>query len=327
MARYLEMFFRYWLRFAVILILLPVPASIATLVYFRTFQATTNLWVQDPTYFGSDVNVIGSNSVPGWNQYLTPAQNETDDMTQYLQTTSFLDSIGAELEKSGVGTPGERSKLIYSIPKYLHTTPNGSHLVTMTFSCDKAAYCTAVLAATITVFQDRLAEALKAQEQLSTTFLQRQLVTAQTKYDNSQSALETYLRAHPGVSVADPGSVTAYPELDRLVTQESQDRDKVAQLQSQLAQAQYTFAAADSFIKTNTQVVDTPRITAGGLLGDGSSLRRAAIVWIVAVGIAAAYLVLLVWLDKTARDTRELTSRLSVPVLATVPLLTSKERF
>ncbi len=324
MARYLEMFFRYWLRFAVILFLLPVPASIATLVYFRTFQATTNLWVQDPTYFGSDVNVIGSNSVPGWNQYLTPAQNETDDLNQYLQTTSFLDSVGAELERNGVANPSERTKLIYSIPKNLHTTPNGSHLVTMTFSCDKAAYCTAVLSATITVFQDRLAEALKAQEQLSTTFLQSQLVTAQKKYDDSQTVLENYLRAHPGLAVADS---TLYPELDRLVTQENQDRDKVAQLQSQLAQAQYTFAAADSFIKTNTQVVDTARITAGGLLGDGSSVRRAAVVWIVAVGIAAAYLVLLVWLDKTARDVRELVSRLSVPVLATVPLLTSKERF
>src|SRR5260370_37888619 len=135
MAGYLEMFFRYWLRFAVILFLLPVPASIATLVYFRTFQATTNLWVQDPTYFGSDVNVIGSNSVPGWNQYLTPAQNETDDLNQYLQTTSFLDSVGAELERNGVANPTGRTKLIHPIPNELHTTPNHAQLVTVAFSC------------------------------------------------------------------------------------------------------------------------------------------------------------------------------------------------
>src|SRR5260370_7574218 len=132
MARSLEMFFGYWLRFAVILFLLPVPASIATLVYFRTFQATTNLWVQDPTYFGSDVNVIGSNSVPGWNQYLTPAQNETDDLNQYLQTTSFLDSVGAELERNGVANPTQRKKLTYSIPNNLHPTPTCPSLATLT---------------------------------------------------------------------------------------------------------------------------------------------------------------------------------------------------
>jgi hypothetical protein len=35
----------------------------------------------------------------------------------------------------------------------------------------------------------------------------------------------------------------------------------------------------------------------------------------------------MVWIDQTARESKELTSRLSVPVLATVPLLTAKEKF
>jgi hypothetical protein len=43
--------------------------------------------------------------------------------------------------------------------------------------------------------------------------------------------------------------------------------------------------------------------------------------------VAAAYLVLLVWIDQTDRDTKELVSRLSVPVLATVPRLAAKEKF
>jgi capsular polysaccharide biosynthesis protein len=54
-------------------------------------------------------------------------------------------------------------------------------------------------------------------------------------------------------------------------------------------------------------------------------LKKAAVVWLAAIGIAAGYLALLVWMDKSARDSRELVSRLSVPVLATVPLLTAKE--
>jgi capsular polysaccharide biosynthesis protein len=50
-------------------------------------------------------------------------------------------------------------------------------------------------------------------------------------------------------------------------------------------------------------------------------------VWLAAAGIAAAYLVILVWIDQTARDSKELINRLSLPVLATVPRLAAKEKF
>jgi hypothetical protein len=323
MARYIDTLFRYWIRFAVILVLLPVPVSVGTLIYFRTVQASTDIWVGDPTYMGSNVN---SNTVSGWNQYLTPAQNETDELDQYLQTKSFLDAVGDQLATLGVNDARERDKLTNSIPKNLHVVPNGSHLLTLNFSCDHAAYCTAVLNATITVFQDRLTEALKSQEDLSTSFLQGQLTTSQKRAADSEAALEAYLNAHPGLAVSLSGQ-SGLPELDRLVTQAQQDRDQVIQLQNQLGQAQFTFAAADRFIQNSTKVVDPPRITAGGLLGDGSSLKRAAIVWLAAAGVAAVYLALLVWTDKTARETGELVHRLSVPVLATVPRLSAKESF
>jgi hypothetical protein len=182
-----------------------------------------------------------------------------------------------------------------------------------------------VLSATIVAFQARLTEGLKAQEQLSTSFLQSQLATALQHAADSEQALQKYRAAHPGVLVA--AGQSGYPELDRLAAQAQQDRDQVTQLQSQLGQAEFIFAAADRFIQNSTKVVDAPRITAGGLMGDGSSVKRAAVVWLAALGVAAIYLGLLVWTDKTARDIRELVSRLSVPVLATVPRLAGKEKF
>lgn len=314
MAQYIEILFRYWLRFALILIVLPVPVSAATLIYFREVQATSNLWVQDP-YFGSNVS---SNSVPGWNQYLTPAQNVTDELDQYLQTKSFLDGIRDNLAQTGVADSTTRKDLVNAIPKNLHVVASGSHLVTLTFSCNHSAYCTTVLSAAIAVFRDRLTSALKAQEQLSTSLFQSQLAAAQQRYDQSRGELETYLADHPGKAAS---SV----ELDSLTTREQQDRDQVIQLQNDLTRAQYTYEGADQFIKTSTQIVDPPRVAQGGVIGDGSSLKKAAVVWLAAIGIAAGYLALLVWMDKSARDSKELVSRLSVPMLATVPLLTAKE--
>jgi capsular polysaccharide biosynthesis protein len=322
MARDIEILFRHWVRFALLLVVLPLPVSVATLVYFRTVQATTNIWVESPAFYGSTPS-----TVPGWNQYLTPAQNETDQLNQYLQTTSFLRAVNDEMARSGVATSAERNKLIGAVPKGMHVIANGSHVVTINFSCSHATSCTAVLSATIQVFQNNLANSLKAQQQLSTSFLQSQLASAQQSADASEAALEKYLSDHPGVLVASSGQQVAYPELNRLVTKAQSDRDQVNQLQGQLAQAQFTFAYADTFIKTSTKVVDAPQIVSGGLMGDGSSLKRAAVVWLAAAGVAAAYLVLLVWIDQTARDTKELVSRLSVPVLATVPRLAAKEKF
>jgi capsular polysaccharide biosynthesis protein len=326
LARYVEILFRHWARFAVILFLLPTPVSIATLVYFRTYQAATDIWVESPTYFGSNTNVFAG-GVSGWNQYLTPAQNETDQLNQYLQTTSFVYAVGDRMAADGMADAKLRNKLITSIAKTMHVTPNGSHLVTITFSCSKAAECTETLTATIAVFQDRLTEALKAQEQLSTSFLESQVTAAQQRRDTSEAALEKYLAEHPAPALGLSSGQTGIPQLDQLVTRAQQDRDQLTALQSQLGQAQYTFAAADQFVATSTKVVDAPGITAGGFLGDGSSLKRAVVVWLAAVGVAAVYLALLVWMDKTARDVRELVGRLSVPVLATVPMLSAKERF
>lgn len=325
MARYIEMLFRNWKRFAVILIVLPLPASMATLLYFRTFTATTNLWVDQPTYFGTNANLAGSNNVSGWNQYLTPAQNQKDVLDQYLQTTSFRYAIGDQLVTSGVTDLKVRTQLIDSIPKNLHVVANGSHLLSIDFSCDRASNCTALLSSTIAVFQGRLTDALKAQEQLSTSFLQSQLEPAQTRYASSEAELNKYLAAHPGLTITSNALVPVDPALDRLITQAQQDRAQVILLQNQLDEAQFTFAAADRFIQSNTKVIDQPRTSAGGLIGDGSSLKRAALVWLVAVGVAAVYLVLSVWLDKTARDTKELAGRFSLPVLATVPMLDIRE--
>jgi uncharacterized protein involved in exopolysaccharide biosynthesis len=325
MARYVEILFRHWKRFAVILILLPTPISIATLIYFRTYQAAADIWVDNPTYFGSNTNIVGSGGVSGWNQYLTPAQNEADELNQYLQTTSFVYAVGDRMAADGMTNTKERNLLITSIAKNLKVLPSGSHLVTISFSCSKASECTETLSATIAVFEARLTEALKAQEQLSTTFLQGQVAAAQQRANTSEAALERYLAAHPGFLATSAN--TGIPQLDQLITQAQQDQTALIAVQGQLGQAQYTFAAADQFIATSTKVVDAPGITAGGFLGDGSSLKRAAVVWLAAIGVGAVYLALLVWMDKTARDTRELVGRLSVPVLATVPLLTAKERF
>ena len=58
MARYIENLFRYWLRFAVILIVLPVPASAATLAMPQPVASSCTTGFIDISPFNSQISVF-----------------------------------------------------------------------------------------------------------------------------------------------------------------------------------------------------------------------------------------------------------------------------
>lgn len=313
MARYVEMLFRHWLRFALVLIVLPLPATVATVIYFRTYEATTNLWIDDPGTLNANVKV------PGWNQYMTPAQNQADALTQMLATKSFDDALlGAAFQAGGITDASQQQQISLTVPINIKVVPQGSHLLSIIYSCQRGSVCLAVLNATVTVFKERLTTIQKDQQDLAVSFLESQVAAASDRFKTSQAALQKYLSAHPGSQLPTSYQVGMNPELDGLLLQLQQDTSNLTSYESQLAQAQYVSAAAARFIDTSTRTVDLPRITKGGFTGDGSSVRRALVVLAVCVSAAVGYLLFLVWIDKTARDRKELEHRLQIPVLASI---------
>jgi uncharacterized protein involved in exopolysaccharide biosynthesis len=313
MARYVEMLIRYWVRFAILLIVAPMALGAGSALLFRTYQGTASIWVEAPSYFGQTVTPAG------WNLFLTPAQNQSDTLNELLSTDAFVTNIEDRLIQNGaVPDVHTADAVVNSFPSHLHVNANGAHLVTLTFSNERQGTSTAVLTATIQLFQERLTAVQVEQANLSTSFLSGQLASAQARLNTSQAALQKYLADHPRVTISTvPQAIQS--DLDKLVAQVRQDQGDVTQLQTQLDQATFLGAAAQHLVETNTKLIDEPRIAKTGLLGDGSSLKRAALVALACLTLGAAYLLLLVWVDKTARDANELNSRLKVPVLATVP--------
>jgi hypothetical protein len=313
MARYVEMLLRYWVRFAILLIIAPAALGAGSALIFRSYTATASLWIEAPNYFGQTVTPAG------WNTYLTPAQNQSDYLNELLSTNSFVGQIGTRLMQTGVVTDSATDNAILSsFSTHMQVNPDGAHLVRLTFSNDRQSVCTAVLSVTIQLLQEQLAAVQVEQANLSTSFLTGQLTSATARRDKSQAALQDYLSKHPGLTVATTPSAIQ-TDYDKLVAQVKQDQADVDQLQTQLTEATFLGAAAQQLVATDTKLIDKPAITKAGLLGDGSSLKRAALVALACFTLGAAYLLLLVWVDKTARDAKELDSRLKVPVLATVP--------
>jgi uncharacterized protein involved in exopolysaccharide biosynthesis len=313
MARYVETLLRYWVRFVVLLIIAPLVLGAGSAFLLRTYQASASLWIEAPNYFGQTVTPAG------WNTYLTPAQNESDALNELLSTHAFVSEIGDRLWQQGaVKDDAQLNTILDSFATRLKVEPQGAHLVTLTFSNESKAVCTAVLQVTITHFREYLTASQKDQASISQSFLTDQLSAAKVRYDASQAAVTKYAHDHNITTTEVPSSITQ-PEFSKLFDQAQQDKATVEQLTAQLNSVNLTSAEAQQLVEKNTQTVDQPRLTKAGLLGDGSSVKRAALISLACVTLGLAYLLLLVWVDKTARDARELDNRFKVPVLATIP--------
>ena len=156
-------------------------------------------------------------------------------------------------------------------------------------------------------------------------FLNVQLTDARTQQQAAEDALQKYIVDHPGVKV-DPAAASNGVEASRLLNDVTQARQRVTSIQDQLSRDQYIASVSTTLYQAGPRVLDAPAITRGGLIGDGASLKKAAVAAGAIFAVGFAYLVLLGWLDKTARDTREIEHRFNVRVVATIPRLNSVER-
>lgn len=315
MAKYVELLFRFKVRFVILLVLLPAMTGAAIVVFFPTYKATSNLWVDYPSYLGARFTPIG------WNQYLTPAQNESDILGQLLRTDSFVTTLGDRLVTSGTVADGaERRQVVIAVATNLKVTASGSHLLELSMTCDKRAICTRVLSETIQLYREQSSQLQQDQVDVGIAFLSQQLKEAQASSVTAGDALQTYIAQHPGMK-PDAASAAADPQLARLIAESDSQRLNVATIESNLAQALGIQEWSQRLLETGPKVIDSPHISKGGLMGDGSSLKRGGMGGLVWLVIGLGYLFVLGWLDKSTRDPKELENRLKVLVVATIPAL------
>jgi uncharacterized protein involved in exopolysaccharide biosynthesis len=314
MARYVEALFRYRLRF-VALLLIPIALGTSVMVLLVGYRATATLKIEDPSSFGATFVPIG------WSANLTPAQNLSDSLTQVVKTPAFSQSLANRLSSSGaISSPGELQRTVTSVATNLKFSAAGSHLMTLTYSCHSAAVCVQVVNDSITVLLEQLILTQRNQAEATAAFWSGQLKDAQASLAAAEASLHSYAAANPGATI-DANSTD--PQVLQLLDGVRQWRAKVVEAQDSLSLAQYLGTTSARLIQVGTTVVETPHLATASFIGDGSSLLPAALVLVAGLAVGAAYLVLLTWVDRTARDPRMLTRRLGVPVVATIPKLAS----
>ena len=309
MSKYVDILFRHRLRFLLLLVVLPLDLAMSCIFLFPHQTAAASLWVDTPAY------ISVSAAATGWNQYLTPAQNTQDALDQLWHTGAFVNTLAVDLDAQKTFRDGsERSSSLSTLDSDLKSTVAGSHLVILTYICPHQPICTNVLADSVQIYRDWLAERQSAQARVAIDFYTGQLNDAQAKLQADEAALNQYLSAHPNLKPADAPLI---PEFDQLLRNVDQDRVQVAALQQKLDTTRLTDAAAAQIDSTVLKLIDPPHLTGGQL----SSLPRKQMVIaaVASFALGIAVLVAMAWLDRTVREARELESRLGLRVVTTIP--------
>ena len=178
MTKYLDILFHHVFGFAFILLVLPLGLSAALVALYPTAEAGASIWVNDPNYLG-----VAAAQTSDWNQYLTPAQNESDILGQMLQTETFQKQVTAQLDSSSVWrSTRERSDTAGSYTNNLKINVDGSHLLNLTFICPRANLCVQVLQATIDVYKRALDQQQQQQAKAASSFYAGQLKQARAVF-------------------------------------------------------------------------------------------------------------------------------------------------
>jgi hypothetical protein len=308
MFKYLEVLFRHWIRFVVLILVIPAIAGAAGLYLFQGKTGSAQIWVDNPGYIG---NV---STATGWNQYLTPAQNTVDSLGQLVATQSYYDKLGATLIADGtVGSTAERDQVIGEARTTLRIYAVGSHLITLGVECTRASICVDVLSTTITVHRDWLIQTEKDQAAVAIQFYTGQLQLATESRQSAIDALNSYEAAHP---MPQTSGQPVDPQLSLLESNVNSAQTRVSDINDKLLNIQFSQDAASQIDQTALRVIDQPTVSGGRFTS--TTKKMAMIIGAAAVIPGLLYLGFLGWIDRTARNPKSIEKLIGVRVVSTI---------
>lgn len=333
MTRYLEIVFRSKLRLLVLVFVLPVVFSAVDLYLWRSYDASEAVSVDDPSTFGQ-----GMSYALGFDPYSTAAQNFARLFSNLIGTQNFNEGIAdALVAQNVIHSDAERAALIASLsqltisPGRLNssgssgsssgtgasgTATNGDHIITIRYICKKEFMCSAVLVAALDVLRAQYSDLKARSAATARAIYEANLKAGEADVAAATAAIQNYQASLPK---AKPGSSQ---NQDPVLTSLQHDLD-AAQKEVDNANAQLlnidTIAQVSKGMANDLSVVDGPRTQRGlyGIKGASSdNLKSDAIAWASCLAVAAAYLILVAFLDRTVRDPAQIKARLGKPVIS-----------
>jgi uncharacterized protein involved in exopolysaccharide biosynthesis len=321
MEKFVEAVFRYkWLLLLPPLLITAIVTPLTILTAPILYESHAGIWVDRPTYLTYSDN---------WNQWASPAQNQTSRLTELLKTQSFVVDVANRTSLAPLTTtPKGMDRIQLTLSQGLSLTPIGTHLVAVYFRAESPQIAYQMLTGIVAAFNDNMANDQVNQSSLATSFYSDQLQQSQDDLKNASDNLRRYIQSNPSLSALDP-TTTSNDKLSALSATDSNlqqlrsavatAQDRVAQLRTSLQTSEFQASASVEGQSLGFQVIDAPNLPTSG----GRDLKKRIIypvgALIGSLALSSLIVVLLAMSDKSVRSERDLST--GVRVVGEIPYL------
>lgn len=325
MERYIETFFRFKWVFLFLLVLVPtLGVGYALDQQQKLYQAVGTVWTDKPAYLDTATT---------WNQYISPAQNQAGNVSEFLQSNTFaLDVLKQTDLRSGLSSPLTAQATLATFRKQVSVAAVGTHLLAISYSDTDPKVAQQVVQVVITTFNAEVLSTSNSQGSVTLAFYQQKLSDAKLKVANATAALGTYLNAHPELQqvttnqnvsqlIASANFEAQHPELVKLIQNQSTASKDEQDLQTKVDQIQFTQSSQTVGTEQSFRIMDAPALPDKPISNRKKLALQIGIALLAAVGFVVGGVVLLTILDSTIRSANEAAQRLHLPVFAAVPLM------
>ena len=195
--RLIDLLFRRKVLLA-IPIVLGIALGLAWVVVLRPkpmYYAQASVWVDRPSAINN--GYVGGtllSDITSFNQYASPASNQTGTLLELMGSKSFMVSVLGELGE--VDPPMSR---IQEIRAKTTVWAGGEHLVYVKSGSPDARLAAATVKAVLDQFTINYTTQFKAKAAQASGYYQAQLGIARDSLNDANNALQAYVRAHPNV--------------------------------------------------------------------------------------------------------------------------------
>ena len=315
MQRYVYTARRFlWVIVGVVALLLISGTAAAYGEYVGTFESSATIWVQRNSQDLLQTHAVQTD-VPSVPDFLTPGSEYAESFTQLVQTQAFLRSTIERTSLDGaLAASKDQLSFLDDIRKRFKIQALGTNLVKVSYRADAPQVAYEMVAAALTIRDERAASAQIAAASMTSTLYTKELDLAQQKSTRAQADLDQFNSTHkPPLDAAE-----AYRQ-QQLRTSSDVAQARVDDLRQALDRQAVVSTLLEVGQSADVQVIDAPQIQ----LQPSGGLRQAVLVFGVvmagAVTLVAILIVLGTLLTASIASEADLERLGSVTVVASVP--------
>jgi Mrp family chromosome partitioning ATPase/capsular polysaccharide biosynthesis protein len=301
--RYLELFFRHRILFA-----LPmVVALLAGVAYAskapRSYTSTATLFCDASL---PNASTLQQAVTPG---SVTPSADKMSTLQEFLRTQGFLNKVAQRIPLAPTHSPAADELAADVMGKTVTMSTPGPQILGISVKAASPELAAGTVKAVIDEFTAELGTVLKARGASLAVAYKTELDQTNAALASAQNALATYLATHPP-SATDP--------------QETQLASEVALAQQQHAQAQDRYNQAQIGIAgavdpTAFHIIDQPKLPTAPASRKKQLLMSGVGGLLGGIVITILALVLLTAQDRSVREEDDVEATLDLEVVGTVP--------